>query len=84
MARRITSSRTIAYVIQPYAAAVKGLAKTAPQRCDDRRAAIRAAERCAEVCAGVTVSEMEVDRTVDFCGEPRLIATFGQVPELAA
>lgn len=77
---RATTMRT-AYVIQPYRREERELTYGQPLRIESEPQAVRRAAEMAKHCAGVDVLEMQYDPIVDYCGDARVIASFGDVPQ---
>lgn len=76
------SSRTHAYVVQPYISRGRAWEAGSPIRLSSEPQALRLAEGLSPQCLGVAVFALEVAEDVDFCGDPRLITSFGRVPEI--
>lgn len=75
------TSRTEVYVVQGFRARGRAWEAIDPARLGGRDAALNLAGRLSEQCLGVAVHAVEVAEDVDYCGEPRLIASFGYVPD---
>lgn len=78
------STRRTAYIVQAFWPLKGGVMKGQPHRLESKPQALRYGAELATQAPGVIVFAMEVDETVDYCGEPRLLATYGEVPDLAA
>ena len=76
------TSTTTAYVLQPFWRQGRGFRKGGAQRLASEVQALRSGEELARSCSGVVVMVIEVAEDVDYCGEPRLLASFGEVPEV--
>lgn len=77
------TTRKMAYLVQPYRLERGGYSYAQPLRLESQAQALRKAEdTVGPVFVGADVLEMEVAPECDYCGEPRLIASYGEVPEM--
>ena len=79
----LRTSRREQYVVQPFWMSAKGLRRGEGKRLskDATQAdAMASGARMAETATGVLVIGLEVAEDVDYCGEPRVIASYGEVP----
>ena len=77
------SSRKETYVVQPFAWRGRNLQARDAIRVDSEVKALRKGEELRTRYAGVSIMAVEVAEDVDWCGEPRLVASFGDVPRAA-
>ncbi|MHB8285952.1 MAG: hypothetical protein ACYDD1_14920 [Caulobacteraceae bacterium] len=75
------SSTKITYIVQPYWRSGKGLQPGTGKRHENEEKALQDGRMMESRNAGVVVMAVEYDADCDFFGEPRLIATYGEVPE---
>lgn len=75
------TSRTEVYVVQAFRERGRAWEADEPTRVGARAAALDLAQKLCPQRLGVTVHALEVAEDVDYCGELRLIARFGYVPE---
>lgn len=77
MARR----PTLAYIVQPFVRDAKSrLCPGHPTRHTDETHARRTAAALSRAAQGVALLAMEVSEELDFCGEPRLVSVWGEIP----
>lgn len=76
----LRTSRTEAFVVQPYTRRGRMWEARPALRLDSGPQALRRGAEISAAHAGVVVYALEVAADVDFCGEPRVLATFGDVP----
>jgi hypothetical protein len=70
------------FIVQPYWRSPKGLAPGQAVRYPTEEAARMHATQSLAIYEGAHVLSIEVEEQLDFCDEPKILATVGEVPEL--
>lgn len=79
----MSTTRQTAYVVQTFFPQGRGFRRGEAKRLDSQPQALRLGGEWAAAAPGVVVLEFECDESVDYCGEPKVIARYGEVPEAA-
>ena len=78
------TTRRTTYIVQGFWREGRGFRSGQARRIDSEPQARRYGAELAQQAPGVTVVAVEVDETVDYCGEPLVLVSYGEVPDLAA
>jgi hypothetical protein len=74
-------ARTTFFTVQPIERRGKRLVQAPARQCKTAEEALRVGERLAASHVGVVVYTIEGDADFDDWGEPKVLATHGEVPE---